>query len=322
MGCAALKRFWVCFFYMLSEAAYEKAAMITSLFDRAMETQIEMGCERRRCRCVPNGIHYERFHEIPLKKENGYIDIGTVLRIAPIKDVKTMLYAFAELKARVKNARLTIVGPKDDEEYARECYALAEQLHIGDLYFAWTVNILEHMEKFDFTCYEENGITPYRCEAFLQEGGETGPSEDGFGYGERVANATVCLRESGACGQPQKSYRIDIKEGKGKWDGQKMVLLNKHAADPVRFKNRLAYSLMQEIPSNLPYWIQTQWCWRSNLRSFCRGSLKSCFRQTEGNSPLFPSIRSAMSGHIFLRIRWQASGRQTGGGSDESAGLF
>ncbi|MCI8455156.1 MAG: spore coat protein CotH, partial [Lachnospiraceae bacterium] len=97
--------------------------------------------------------------------------------------------------------------------------------------------------------YEENGIKPYRCEAVLQEGGETGPLAAGFGYGERVANATVCLRGSGASGQPQKSYRIDIKKGKGKWDGQKTVLLNKHAADPVRFKNRLAYSLMQEIPS-------------------------------------------------------------------------
>ncbi|MCI8455159.1 MAG: GT4 family glycosyltransferase PelF [Lachnospiraceae bacterium] len=147
----AFKRFWGRFFYMLSGAAYEKAAMITSLFDRAMETQIEMGCERKRCRYVPNGVHYERFCEIPLKKENGYIDIGAVLRIAPIKDVKTMLYAFAELKTRVKNARLTIAGPEDEEEYARECYALAEQLCIRDLYFAGTVNILEYMEKFDFT---------------------------------------------------------------------------------------------------------------------------------------------------------------------------
>ena len=40
----AFKRFWVRFFYMLSGGAYEKASMITSLFDRAMETQIEMGC--------------------------------------------------------------------------------------------------------------------------------------------------------------------------------------------------------------------------------------------------------------------------------------
>ncbi len=147
----AFKRFWVRFFYMLSGGAYEKASMITSLFDRAMETQIEMGCPREKCRYIPNGIHYERFCDIPAKKENGYVDIGAILRIAPIKDVKTLIYAFADLKKRVPNARLYIAGPEDDKEYAQECYDLAEQLKVEDLYFLGTVNVLEYMEKFDFT---------------------------------------------------------------------------------------------------------------------------------------------------------------------------
>ncbi len=147
----AFKRFWVRFFYMLSEAAYSKASMITSLFDRARETQIEMGCDPDRCRYITNGIHYNRFKDIPLKRPNGYIDIGAVLRIAPIKDVKTLLYAFADLKERVPNARLHIAGPEDDEEYAQECYALKEQLGLEDAYFLGTVNVLEYMENFDFT---------------------------------------------------------------------------------------------------------------------------------------------------------------------------
>ena len=36
----AFKRFWVRFFYMLSDCAYSGASMITSLFDRAMEIQM------------------------------------------------------------------------------------------------------------------------------------------------------------------------------------------------------------------------------------------------------------------------------------------
>lgn len=147
----AFKRLWVRFFYMLSGAAYDRATLVTSLFARAMATQIEMGCDRDKCRYITNGIHYERFAGIPLKKENGYVDIGAILRISPIKDVKTLLYAFSELKGRVPNARLYVAGPEDDEEYAKECYALKEQLGIRDVFFPGTVNTLEYMEKFDFT---------------------------------------------------------------------------------------------------------------------------------------------------------------------------
>ena len=147
----AFKKFWVRFFYMLSEGAYEKASMITSLFRGAMETQIQMGCLPEKCIYIGNGIHYERFCNIPLKKKNGYIDIGAFLRIAPIKDVKTMIYAFAELKKRVPNARLVIAGAEDDSKYAEECYTLVKQLGVLDIIFPGTVNVLEYMEKFDFT---------------------------------------------------------------------------------------------------------------------------------------------------------------------------
>ena len=147
----AFKRLWVRFFYMLSGAAYEKATMITSLFARAMSIQIEMGCDKDKCRYITNGIHFERFVNIPLKRENGYVDIGAILRISPIKDVKTLLYAFSELKERVPNVRLYVAGPEDDEEYAKECYALKEQLGRQDVYFPGTVNTLEYIEKFDFT---------------------------------------------------------------------------------------------------------------------------------------------------------------------------
>ncbi len=149
----AFKRFWVRFFFMLSNGAYNKATAITSLFDKAREMQIEMGCEPDKCRYITNGIHFERFCNIPMKKENGYVDIGAVLRIAPIKDVKTMLYAFAELKSRISNVRLHICGPEDDEEYAQECYALKRQLGLGDeeVIFTGPVNVLEYMENFDFT---------------------------------------------------------------------------------------------------------------------------------------------------------------------------
>ena len=73
---------------------------------------------------ISNGIDHDRLSGIPLKEPDGWIDIGAVVRLAPIKDIKTMIYAFFELSARLQNVRLHIMGGVDDEEYAEECYAL------------------------------------------------------------------------------------------------------------------------------------------------------------------------------------------------------
>ena len=139
------------FFYMLSDGAYEHAGMITSLFAGARRIQISMGCDPEKCRFIVNGVRYERFLDIPRKQENGYVDIGAVLRIAPIKDVKSLIYAFSGLKDRVKNARLFIAGPEDDKEYAEECYELIDRLQVKDITFLGTVNVAEYLGTFDFT---------------------------------------------------------------------------------------------------------------------------------------------------------------------------
>mgnify|MGYP006978703166 CR=1 FL=1 len=53
-----------------------------------------MGCDKDKCRVISNGIDYGRLSGIPLKEPDGWIDIGAVVRLAPIKDIKTMIYAF------------------------------------------------------------------------------------------------------------------------------------------------------------------------------------------------------------------------------------
>ena len=44
---------------------------------------------------IPNGVHIDKFSDIPLKEP--VIDIGAIARIVPIKDIKTMIYAFSLL---------------------------------------------------------------------------------------------------------------------------------------------------------------------------------------------------------------------------------
>lgn len=147
----SFKPYWVRFFYMLSDAVYSNAVLVTSLFGNAARIQAELGCPAEKCLVIPNGVRYERFCGIPPKGKNGRVDIGAVLRIAPIKDVKTLIYAFYELKFRVPEARLHIIGPEDDEEYAKECRELAEQLKAEDILFTGQVNVIEYMERLDFT---------------------------------------------------------------------------------------------------------------------------------------------------------------------------
>ena len=69
--------------------------------------------------------------------------------MAPIKDIKTMIYAFFELCARRKNVRLHIMGGVDDEEYAQECYTLVKQLKLENVIFTGRVDIVKYMEKLD-----------------------------------------------------------------------------------------------------------------------------------------------------------------------------
>ena len=145
------RRLLIRFFYMLSEAAYARASMVTSLFESARKTQIEMGCRQSLCRVIPNGIHFDQFAQIPVREEADIINIGAVLRIAPIKDVMTMLYAFHDMKSRFPSARLYIAGPEDDPEYAHKCYSLVRRLEISDVIFMGTIRVTEHMHKFDFT---------------------------------------------------------------------------------------------------------------------------------------------------------------------------
>ncbi|MCD8325647.1 MAG: CotH kinase family protein [Lachnospiraceae bacterium] len=114
----------------------------------------------------------------------------------------------------------------------------------------------EEVNAHSLSYYEELGIDPYMCEAVLQVGDENGPVSGEFGYGETAANATVRLRGEGASEREQKSYRIEIMSGKGSWDDQKVIILNKQSSDEIRITNKLAYTLMQDIPGMIS--VRTQ----------------------------------------------------------------
>ena len=148
------KNIWIDQFKKMSRLAYERADVVTSLYSHARELQIGLGCPEGKIRVTPNGIDVDRMADLPGKKEEdkGYINIGAVLRVTPIKDVKTMIRAFAFAKEENDSLKLWIMGPCDeDEEYAGECFELVEALQVKDVVFTGRIDVREYLGRMDYT---------------------------------------------------------------------------------------------------------------------------------------------------------------------------
>ena len=148
------KNIWIDQFRKMSRLAYDSADAVTSLYGHARQLQIELGCDPRKIHVTPNGIHVEDFADIPgkQKQDEGFVNIGAVLRVTPIKDVKTMIRAYAFAKERVPALKLWIMGPCDeDKEYAKECYDLVDVLDLKDVIFTGRINVREYLGRMDFT---------------------------------------------------------------------------------------------------------------------------------------------------------------------------
>lgn len=148
------KNIWIEQFKKMSKAAYDRADIVTSLYEHARGLQIELGCPQTKTRVTPNGIDTERLADLPGKsaEEQHMINIGAVLRVTPIKDVKTMIQAFSYAKKQVPELKLWIMGPCDeDEEYAGECFDLVETLHVSDVVFTGRVDVREYLGRMDMT---------------------------------------------------------------------------------------------------------------------------------------------------------------------------
>ena len=145
------KELWISMFSMFSRIAYRQAHCVTSLFQRAAVIQQDLGCPEEKISVIGNGIRVEDFTNVKPKEPDGWIDIAAILRIAPIKDLKTMIYSFSQLKQELPRTRLHILGAVDDEEYNAECLSLIDYLGVEDVIFPGFVDIKKYLEGIDFT---------------------------------------------------------------------------------------------------------------------------------------------------------------------------
>ena len=95
--------------------------------------------------------------------------------------------------------------------------------------------------------YEDMGVDRYKVEGLLQVGDENGPKSGQVGYNQVSPNCTVQIRGQSSSRNPQKNYKIRLKDNKGLWRGQQTIALNKHQSDGLRFRNKLSYDLIAGI---------------------------------------------------------------------------
>jgi len=148
------RNIWIQQFRKMSKAAYDRADLVTSLYEYARSLQIELGCPDEKTRVTPNGISVDRMENIPGKTEedNAYINIGAILRVAPIKDVKTLIQAFIQAKQQRDDLKLWIMGPWEEERaYAEECFQMVSASGIKDVIFTDRVDVTQYLGRMDMT---------------------------------------------------------------------------------------------------------------------------------------------------------------------------
>ena len=150
----AYKNIWIDQFRKMSTLAYERADLITSLYEHARELQVDLGCPAEKTMVTPNGVAVDHLQALPGKTEGdaGKFNIGAILRVTPIKDVKTMIQAFGFAKEREPRLKLWIMGPCDeDEAYAKECFEQVEALGLTDVVFTGRIDIRDYLGQMDVT---------------------------------------------------------------------------------------------------------------------------------------------------------------------------
>jgi polysaccharide biosynthesis protein PelF len=145
------KDLWINQFRKVGDCCYKYADRVTALYEGARQFQLDLGCPEEKTLVIPNGMDPARFANCPKKDSNDtYINLGALLRVAPIKDLKTMINAFALAKQVDPRLKLWIMGGLEEApEYANECMNLVEALHVQDVVFTGLVNAADYIGKMD-----------------------------------------------------------------------------------------------------------------------------------------------------------------------------
>ena len=144
------KDLWIQYFYRLSHCSYSTADQVTTLFNRNREIEIELGCDKDKIMIIPNGVSIEKFEDLDSEKDESKFYLGAIIRVVPIKDIKTMIQSFVIVKNEIPNAVFYIMGSYEEEpEYYEECQSLIRAIGVQDIIFTGTVPVKDYVGKMD-----------------------------------------------------------------------------------------------------------------------------------------------------------------------------
>jgi polysaccharide biosynthesis protein PelF len=120
------------FFKLLIETAYQNADIVAPVCRYNGLWELANGASAARIRPIHNGIDPDRFPVAPA--EPAVPTLVFVGRIDPLKDIETLLRAFAEVRVEVPKCRLRMFGPTPEggEDYMERCVQLRAQLDLDD----------------------------------------------------------------------------------------------------------------------------------------------------------------------------------------------
>ena len=118
--------------------------------DRMRELLIQRGFDAQNIFAVYNGLDFSGSETgpRPVRDDAGPITVGIAARLNPVKDIATLLRAFAKAYARDPRLRLSIAGSGEEEKSLK---ALAKDLGIEDVttFEGWISDIKDYFRKVD-----------------------------------------------------------------------------------------------------------------------------------------------------------------------------
>ncbi|TQR21205.1 GT4 family glycosyltransferase PelF [Psychrobacillus vulpis] len=144
------KDLWINYFYTLSNSIYDASDKVITLFNRNKEIEVELGCSEDKILIIPNGVEVTNYSNLSKAPDDGIIRIGAIVRVVPIKDIKTMIQSFALVEREVPNVELYIMGPsEEDDAYYEECLQMVEALGVERITFTGMVQVKDYLGQMD-----------------------------------------------------------------------------------------------------------------------------------------------------------------------------
>ncbi len=127
-----VKALHLAFFRQVCELAYRTAALVApgNIYNKRWEERL--GTDAALIRTVYNGVDPADFPAV--EAEPDVPTLSWAGRVDPIKDLETLIKAFALVREQVPDVRLRLFGgtPKGGEAYANRCEELAASLGVGE----------------------------------------------------------------------------------------------------------------------------------------------------------------------------------------------